>query len=909
MNRRPAAFQFIVQRSRFSLTAVPGCARLALARKMPFLYTCGARPNGRADRRRPNVSLGPYSSAVFMTHLGGFFVKHAFRLSRAGSLAAVALLLLVGATAARAQTLTPTPDTVIFQVTNSTIPAFPTPTPSPTPTPTGTPTPTPVPGVFNRESFAGDASGDGRFVVIESSGDISTERSDARNNRDGNQEIFLFDYAQRRIFQITDTKSLLKDAAAAPIDPNNIEVRVVNLRPVISHDGRYIAFVSNGYSDTLTPKQFDGQANAAALRADGNTEIFLYQIPAVAAADLSSGAEVAPVDLAAGTMTRVTNTPASSLPRAGTTIVPPAFALDNDGPAINDDGSYVAFVSQAKSGIPGESNADGNKEIFVYNRTSGGFVQVTTTQDVAPSGANPLGTLVFNESPSLSGSGGAIAFISNADIGTSESAADKGNGEIYVASFSGSAVSNLRAVTQTPRVIVSGVETGVSTNLLNPGRRMSRDGNLLAFESLANFNPNGSLPSPALAGSTGVYVYNISSGAFTLVAARPNSDQNDVGFRVPTFTGDSSRILFTSNLNYNADGTVNTSTTEGLNPSRNSQVYAAPVTAFNQLSRLTNLAVGSFTAIQTFPSDTVRRVALSLAGNPGLENPDNNFEAFYLLLPTATSETTSVAVSFFTGASERAVVAATPTPTPPDVTGLAPGMLGLARSTTVTLAPSSREVNAADASETQRRPPLPVELNGVTVSVAGAAAGLYFVSSGQINFVVPRGLVATATALPVTIFNNGSVLRTSVALNAAQPDIFTSTNGAGGRAAVLNVTNKCVSPTGEPFSVTTTRPKDNVCTATETESAPTRLLIMLTGVRPVGSTTSVTVRIGTTDLTGTAIVSIGPSNTPGFEQIEVELPASLAGAGDVPVIVTVTSTGGTSFTSRPAESAPHITIQ
>src|ERR1044072_594502 len=93
------------------------CARLWLTRKMPFLYTCGAKPTGFADRRRPKVSLGPYSSAVFMLHLGGFFVKHAFRLSRAGSFLAVALFLLFGAFAVTsAQTLTPTPDSVVFQI-------------------------------------------------------------------------------------------------------------------------------------------------------------------------------------------------------------------------------------------------------------------------------------------------------------------------------------------------------------------------------------------------------------------------------------------------------------------------------------------------------------------------------------------------------------------------------------------------------------------------------------------------------------------------------------------------------------------------------------------------------------------------------------------------------------------------
>ncbi len=57
-----------------------------------------------------------------------------------------------------------------------------------------------------QESFANGISGDGRFVVFESTADVATENP---RNADGNREIFVFDYAQRRIFQITDTKSLL----------------------------------------------------------------------------------------------------------------------------------------------------------------------------------------------------------------------------------------------------------------------------------------------------------------------------------------------------------------------------------------------------------------------------------------------------------------------------------------------------------------------------------------------------------------------------------------------------------------------------------------------------------------------------------------------------------------------------
>jgi uncharacterized protein (TIGR03437 family) len=238
-------------------------------------------------------------------------------------------------------------------------------------------------------------------------------------------------------------------------------------------------------------------------------------------------------------------------------------------------------------------------------------------------------------------------------------------------------------------------------------------------------------------------------------------------------------------------------------------------------------------------------------------------------------------------------------------------MLGIARST-LTLAPATVEVDKNTAHEFQRRPPLPVELSGVSVTVAGAASGLYFVSPGRINFVVPTGLASSTTAAPVVIFNNGALIRTSLLINFAQPDIFTSTNGPGGRAAALNVTNICVAPTGEPFTVTSSRPTGGVCTATTTETVATKLLFMVTGVRGVTSPATVTVRIGTTDITGTADatspIQIGPSNTPGFDQITVTLPATLAGAGDVPVIVTITSTAGT-FTSRPADTAPRITIQ
>jgi uncharacterized protein (TIGR03437 family) len=248
----------------------------------------------------------------------------------------------------------------------------------------------------------------------------------------------------------------------------------------------------------------------------------------------------------------------------------------------------------------------------------------------------------------------------------------------------------------------------------------------------------------------------------------------------------------------------------------------------------------------------------------------------------------------------------TPTPTPspsPDVAiGFAPGELSIVRST-VALAPADATV--LNGSETKRSPALPVELNGVSVSVNGAAAGLYFVgnSSKQINFVTPISLPGGVDTVAVNINDTGAntdtLLRGFVQIVPGQPDILTSTNDAGGRAVVFNVTNP-MARTAEPFSVTSTDAGGN--------TVPTVLELNLTGVR-LAANAEVSVTVGTTVISGTSIVLVKSNpEMPGFDIINFTLPDSLAGAGDVPILVTFTRTGQPTATSRSAATAAHITI-
>ena len=62
---------------------------------------------------------------------------------------------------------------------------------------------------------------------------------------------------------------------------------------------------------------------------------------------------------------------------------------------------------------------------------------------------------------------------------------------------------------------------------------------------------------------------------------------------------------------------------------------------------------------------------------------------------------------------------------------------------------------------------------------------------------------------------------------------------------------------------------------------------------------SITVTIGTTVITATNVISL---DQPGFDEIDITLPSTVD-RGDLPIVVKVGAA-----TSRPTDSAPHVTI-
>lgn len=788
------------------------------------------------------------------------------------------------------------------------------------------------------ETFVGGVDASGRFVVFESTGNLATENP---RNEDRNREIFLFDYAQRRIFQITDTKSLLTDTDLQPVF-SNIRVSIDNTRPVISNDGRWLALSSNATTstpetpDATNPGSFDANAftdgdDNNPLTEDGNMEIWLYQIPQPPPADLSSGAEIPVFNLSGGAFTRVTNTPPSRLPVAGTSTTGPFVANDNHDASISDNGNIIAFAS-TRNLVPAIGNAfpdEDNNEIFVYNRTQNNLSQVTKT---------PRGTAsepVINRNPTISGNGSRVVFSSNAEDPLVNSADGSnfdlggnsdGNFEIFFTDLSANgsvSVAGLkRQITQTERD-----NPGEVVNVLNFGRRMSRDGRYIAFDSYADLtNANGGSNQPGF----GLFLYDVTNNSFRLIGPRSDADSGAAGGdvqRYPGFTdyngnGEPQTLVLETRMNITAEGTIPANEDDGLNPNetRPAQIYSYPLNveaAAATFDRLTSFPPSTtFVATtQPFPSNSSRRIVFNLGlSELGTGSFDASTEAYYLLKPAAVAEN-QTRVVFETGASGRTVVnepipdpSPTPTPSPDPGPQTPPAVFGLsAGSLAVVSFSNSQPIQARTAEGSlERRFTLPMELSGVTMSINGATVGLKSVETGRITFVAPRGLTADATdgtIYEVVINNNGNVIRGDLAFVVARPDIFTiniqdpvSGNTLTNRADILNVTTRV--HTREPFTVTTIPIRRG-------SRVQTVLRLFLTGVESVPASIY-TLQVGDVEI---FVSQQGPAilRAPGIYSIDFNLPPGLDMAGDVPIIFTINFNERT-YQTRLEDTAPVFRI-
>src|ERR1022692_1968825 len=183
--------------------------------------------------------------------------------------------------------------------------------------------------------------------------------------------------------------------------------------------------------------------------------------------------------------------------------------------------------------------------------------------------------------------------------------------------------------------------------------------------------------------------------------------------------------------------------------------------------------------------------------------------------------------------------------------------------------------------------PLPTNLGGVTVTLKDAAgdlfpAPLFYISPNQVNWLVPRG-VATGVAT-VTLVNanaNGGATFTGTAMIApTAPGLYTA-NLSGQGPAAAQVTD------GQAYSNTAQCSSAGNCTLVPIDLASRPYLILYaTGIRGAAQA-NVSVKIGNIDA---PVTYAGAQGTyAGLDQVNVTLPSTLKGRGQL--VVTVTANG------------------
>jgi uncharacterized protein (TIGR03437 family) len=199
--------------------------------------------------------------------------------------------------------------------------------------------------------------------------------------------------------------------------------------------------------------------------------------------------------------------------------------------------------------------------------------------------------------------------------------------------------------------------------------------------------------------------------------------------------------------------------------------------------------------------------------------------------------------------------------------------------------------NLASATEVAKATPLPTSLLGTTVKITDKQgverlAPLFFVSPDQINFEIPAGISPGKARITVTNSQN-TMPGTTVLIDRIAPGLFSANASGQGLAAAVAVRVKAdgtqsfepvVAPDnlGQLFAV----PID-----LGPESDRVFLILFGTGWRNNTQLTNASVRLGGVATTVTFAGAQG--GFVGQDQINLEIPRSLAGRGLVPITVIV----------------------
>ena len=240
----------------------------------------------------------------------------------------------------------------------------------------------------------------------------------------------------------------------------------------------------------------------------------------------------------------------------------------------------------------------------------------------------------------------------------------------------------------------------------------------------------------------------------------------------------------------------------------------------------------------------------------------------------------------FSASNGFAIYYATP---PPTVASLNAASYALNGSLAPGAISSAFGQGLADSAVAAGAPPLPATLGNVTLSVKDSAgttrpAPLYYAGPTQINYVVPDGTATGAGS--VTVAKSGQTVATgTIQVAAVAPGLFTA-NGDGKGAAAANAEKVSASGarTVQSTAACGTLAGSCVTVPIDLGAATDQVYLELYGTGIRGYKTGITATIGGVSATP----AFGVNQTyPGMDQVNLLIDRSLAGRGEVDVVLTV----------------------
>jgi len=187
--------------------------------------------------------------------------------------------------------------------------------------------------------------------------------------------------------------------------------------------------------------------------------------------------------------------------------------------------------------------------------------------------------------------------------------------------------------------------------------------------------------------------------------------------------------------------------------------------------------------------------------------------------------------------------------------------------------------------------PLPLTLGGTQVSVkdnSGAvlSAPLFYVSHGQVNYLVPTG-TATGPATITVTSRDGTVSTGTVNIATIAPGLFSANANGQGVAAALGVRASSDGTQSQVIVFQCSAAAGCMPTPIDLGAETDQVVLLLfgTGIRGRSSLANVTCTIG--DVPAPVSYADAQPQFAGLDQVNVTVPRTLAGAGEVPLVLTV----------------------